>query len=394
MPIGNVPAKTAGAMKKLSRKQFLLAGSGALVGLAALRYAARNRDINVDYPVVESNAADLPKNGQSVTIIGGGLSGLMAGCELIDRGFDVTILEKNATLGGRLRSWRDKDFGNPGKGDWKGHSIEHGTHIVFPFYKNFREFLNRHGLSLRERTVNHPKPAISFAYPNGIIDDKTASKAIAPFHAEAALANMKYASDEDNRKLGHHQIMKLLSFDALNKEEVEYLDNISVKEWMNRVGSPDGMVKAFMDPLMDMANFLPAEETSALYLHRMIGSMFGAWQDMFGVQFFQDSNNDTIIQPMADHILAKGGKIVFNAEVEDFGILENRVDHVTTKPLRSGQHICPDMWRRYTMKCRNDASGAAMLEQTSWSVQVQNQAFIIPITFCWELIFPTPRNCC
>jgi len=328
-------------MKKISRKQFLLAGSGALAGLAAIKYATRDRDINVEYPEVKENAVNLSKNGQSVTIIGGGLSGLMAGCELLDRGFHVTILEKNATLGGRLRSWRDKDFGSPGKGDWKGHNIEHGTHIVFPFYRNFREFLRRHGLTLRNRTVNYPGAAISFAYPNGIIDDRTASKAIAPFHAEAALKDMKYASKEDNDNFGIHQIMKLLSFDPSNEEEVRYLDSISVKEWMNSVGIPDGIVKAFMDPLMDMATFLPADKTHALYLHRMIGSMFGAWQDLYGVQFFQDSTNDSIIQPMADYIAAKGGKIFFDAEVEHINTKNNKVTEVVTKPLKSGQYICP-----------------------------------------------------
>ena len=36
-------------MKKLKRKQFLLAGTGVLAGLAALKYATRNTDINVPY---------------------------------------------------------------------------------------------------------------------------------------------------------------------------------------------------------------------------------------------------------------------------------------------------------------------------------------------------------
>ena len=58
-------------MKKLKRKQFLLVGTSALAGLAALKYATRNTDINVAYPVVNGNAVSLPKNGQSVTIIGG-----------------------------------------------------------------------------------------------------------------------------------------------------------------------------------------------------------------------------------------------------------------------------------------------------------------------------------
>lgn len=328
-------------MKKISRKQFLLISSGGLAGLAALKYASRDTDINVEYPLVERNAVSLPKNGQTVTIIGGGLSGLMAGCELIDRGFDVTILEKNATLGGRLRSWRDKDFGSHGKGEWKGHTIEHGTHIVFPFYKNFREFLGRHGLSLRNRTINHPNAAIAFAYPNGIIDDRVASKAIAPFHPSAALRNLKYASQEDNDKFELQQIVKFLCFDPSNEQEVRYLDGISAKEWMNNIGCADGLVKSFMDPLMDMATFLPADQTSALYLHRLIGSMSGAWQDMYGVQFFQDSTNDSIIQPMADYIRAKGGKIIFEAEVEDFVTHNNKVVEVITKPIRSGQYICP-----------------------------------------------------
>jgi uncharacterized protein with NAD-binding domain and iron-sulfur cluster len=328
-------------MKKLKRKQFLLAGTGVLAGLAALKYATRNTDINVPYPVVTGNEVSLSKNGQSVTIIGGGLSGLMAGCELLDRGFHVTILEKNAMLGGRLTSWRDKDFGTPGKGDWKGHVIEHGTHIVFPFYKNFREFLNRHGLSLRNRTCNYPGAAISFAYPNGMIDDRTASTAVAPFHAQGALRNMKYASKEDNDSLGIKQTMKLLAFDPSNEEEVRYLDNISVKEWMSSIGIRDGIVKAFMDPLMDMATFLPADKTSALYLHRMIGSMFGEWQDLYGVQFFQDSTHDSIIKPLADYIAAKGGKIFFEAEAENFTTKDNRVIEVVTKPLKSKQYICP-----------------------------------------------------
>jgi len=98
-----------------------------------------------EYPVVPENHVNLPKNDKKVLIIGAGPSGLIAGCELLDRGFDVTILEKNARPGGRIISWRDKTFGVPSKDqNWKGHPIEYSTHIIPDFYKNLKEFLGRH----------------------------------------------------------------------------------------------------------------------------------------------------------------------------------------------------------------------------------------------------------
>ena len=38
-----------------------------------------------------------------IAIIGGGFSGLSAACYLAKEGFDVTVYEKNSTLGGRSR---------------------------------------------------------------------------------------------------------------------------------------------------------------------------------------------------------------------------------------------------------------------------------------------------
>ena len=73
-----------------------------------------------------------------------------AACELLDRGFEVTIIEKSNMLGGKLKSWRDPGFGIPPTNDpdWKGYPRDHGAHAVWGFYNNLREFMGRHGYKL------------------------------------------------------------------------------------------------------------------------------------------------------------------------------------------------------------------------------------------------------
>ena len=47
---------------------------------------------------------------KSITIIGSGFSSLAASCYLAKEGFEVTILEKNSTVGGRARQLKKEGF--------------------------------------------------------------------------------------------------------------------------------------------------------------------------------------------------------------------------------------------------------------------------------------------
>ncbi len=47
---------------------------------------------------------------KKVAIIGGGFSGLSASCSLADAGYDVTIFEKNASIGGRARQLKIEGY--------------------------------------------------------------------------------------------------------------------------------------------------------------------------------------------------------------------------------------------------------------------------------------------
>ncbi|MFA6300516.1 MAG: FAD-dependent oxidoreductase, partial [Nocardioides sp.] len=60
--------------------------------------------------------------GRTVAVLGGGMAGLAAAHELIERGFDVTVYEPKA-WGGKARSIPVKGTGTEGRRDLPG---EHG----------------------------------------------------------------------------------------------------------------------------------------------------------------------------------------------------------------------------------------------------------------------------
>ncbi len=324
-----------------SRRNFILGAAGIATASSMAGIASRDTSPFPKTKADLDNLVSLPSNGKSVLLVGGGLSGLITGAELIDRGFDVTIIEKNSSLGGRLRAWRDTSFGEPSKSPkWPGHPIEHGTHVVFNFYKNFRDMLARRGLSVRERSINYPMPATSYAYPSGLIDDRKASKSFAPFHMGAMINGLKYVSPE-SRELQTQVFRKLIAFDPYNAEEVAYLDSINLAQWCHDIGIPQDVVHAFLDPFMDMGNFYPAEKTSALLFHRVLTGMLGHWKDTYSLQFFKDSTDDSIIQPLANYIREKGGKIIFNAQLDEFQYEGDKLTGAKTQMISATQYICP-----------------------------------------------------
>lgn len=68
---------------------------------------------NAEYKKYSSytrNHVNIAPNGKTVCILGAGLAGLQAACELSDRGFKVILIEKTANAGGKLKTWKDKNF--------------------------------------------------------------------------------------------------------------------------------------------------------------------------------------------------------------------------------------------------------------------------------------------
>jgi uncharacterized protein with NAD-binding domain and iron-sulfur cluster len=75
-----------------------------------------------------------------VIILGGGVGGLSAAHELVERGFDVTVLEKRAVPGGKARSMDVPGSAVPPNGPLPG---EHGFRFFPHFYRHIIDTMSR-----------------------------------------------------------------------------------------------------------------------------------------------------------------------------------------------------------------------------------------------------------
>ncbi|WP_405167729.1 FAD-dependent oxidoreductase [Nocardia sp. NBC_01499] len=89
--------------------------------------------------VLRSGPAAGSPNGRRVAVLGGGVAGLTAAHELIERGFQVTIFERRA-WGGKARSVPVPGTGSGGRPDLPG---EHGFRFFPGFYQHVPDTMRR-----------------------------------------------------------------------------------------------------------------------------------------------------------------------------------------------------------------------------------------------------------
>jgi isorenieratene synthase len=76
---------------------------------------------------------------RSTLVLGGGIGGIAAAVGLAERGVEVTLVEREAQLGGRVRAWpveHDSAGGAPV-------TMSRGFHAFFRQYYNLRSLLRR-----------------------------------------------------------------------------------------------------------------------------------------------------------------------------------------------------------------------------------------------------------
>jgi hypothetical protein len=123
------------AGRRVSRRQFVTEAGAAAGAFGYLAAPALARTAKVNRRARQRGR----RLGAQVAILGGGMGGLAAAHELVERGFSVTVVEPKA-LGGKARSIPVPGTGTGGRLDLPG---EHGFRFFPGFYKNVPDSMRR-----------------------------------------------------------------------------------------------------------------------------------------------------------------------------------------------------------------------------------------------------------
>lgn len=320
-----------------SRREFfaktglILGGSVAVAGVAAVPLSGRG-EFDKPHPNVPENQVTLPPNGKSVVVVGGGLAGMQAGVELAARGFKVTVLEKSATPGGKLRSWRDRHWG-PGDDDpsFPGYIREHAVHGVWGYYHNLREFLGRYGWQLAETIegslYNYRDKALGAArIPMPTWPAPYDNLQLASYMAEFGLLTAQ------ERKHLLTVIGKLISLDFTDEKQVLYLDSITFADYLKKLDCHTPGLIAFFTSICELGYYEGIDKASALTLARLCHWGFGSPSDL-KVNFYRNPTAETFLKPMADYIRAHGGEVLYFTEVNGVEVGGQRLAAVKALPV-------------------------------------------------------------
>ena len=237
-----------------------------------------------------------------VLVVGGGIAGLTAATGLAERGVDVVVVEREATLGGRVRSWpvagasASDDAGTTRD----GLTMSRGFHAFFRQYYNLRALLRRADPGL-ERL--RPVPDYPLTLADGPTDSFAGIPRTPPLSIAAFVARSPSFPVSALARVDIGAALGLL--DVRFPETYSELDGVSAAEVLDRLRFPDQArhlaLEVFARSFFADPRDFSGGELVAMFHTYFTGSAEGLLFDV------PDDDYDTALwRPLAEHLTGLG----------------------------------------------------------------------------------------
>jgi isorenieratene synthase len=239
-----------------------------------------------------------------VAVLGGGLAGVAAACVLAERGAQVTLIEREAGLGGRLAAWPVQVAGET-------FEMDRGFHAFFRHYYNLRALLRRVDPALDGLLPLTDYPILTPAGPLSFADlPRNALLTLWPLMRQVGLG----LRDLRRVRVGH--ALAMLGWHP--RRTPARWDGVSAEQWLQGLNFPPAARMRLLD-VFAHSFFNPTGEFSAadllmLFHYYFFGNREGLVFDVARRPFGQ-----WLWQPFERHLTALGVQLRLGCAVQAVG---------------------------------------------------------------------------
>lgn len=233
----------------------------------------------------------------SAVVIGGGIAGIAAATVLAERGVRVTLLEKEAELGGRAGSFGEQ------LPTGERVQMERGFHGFFRQYYTLRALLSRIDPSLSMLTELADYPVLG---PSGQVQSFTGLPKRTPFQVMALTLRTPYLRARDLLGVNGLAALEMLAYDA-QRTYARY-DAVSAEHYLASLGMPERARRMLFD-VFAHSFFNPEERMSAAELLMMFHFYFTGNPEGLVFDVVNRPLGVALWEPFARYLKARGARI-------------------------------------------------------------------------------------
>jgi protoporphyrinogen oxidase len=247
-------------------------------------------------------------NKQKIAIIGGGITGLVAGYRLLQKGHKVTIFEKGDSLGGLLGGFKIE-----------GTNLEKAYHHIFKTDKEIITLIKELGLENKLKW-HESKTAL---YYDGTIY---------PFAGVVDLLKFKPLNFIDKLRLG---LVKIYLEKENNWQKFE---NVLAYEWMKK-WCGDNSYKVVWEPLLRGKFSDRYQDISMAWMWARIHTRGNSSENSKEYLGYMEEGFQLIIDKLEKRIKRLGGKIELNKIAEEKELIKNFDKIISSAPLENVDYL-------------------------------------------------------
>ncbi len=257
----------------------------------------------------------MPGTDSRILIIGGGLAGITAACDLADAGLPVTLLEARPFLGGKTWSFRDEQTGMP---------VDNGQHVFLGCCTAYLRLLQRLGITDATQMQSRLHvPILSLKHAPTALQE-TRFLLPAPLHLLPSFLRLPMLSWQE--KL--HAVYTLLAIKHAGERGRIACDQMSFADWLRAHGESERSITYLWNLITLPTINEDAERASAGLammvfqeglLHRANGARIG---------YARTGLSDLICGAATRYLLERGATIRLGSRVACIEVAEGAVSGV------------------------------------------------------------------